>query len=279
MADRPGWRLRHQTNRVKSVRSEARGLWNDAAGRHVNHRYLGPHESDATTAVAELENQHRALQRSVHHVEAAREHGRKAAIHASDTLDHLAEARADVTVTYDYLGLAGRYEEQAAVLEQRCADLARDAGSPCGGTPGHHGVTGARDAPQLMLDAIRQHDLQAQPFPHAHTIQFHVGLEDRALRARLSGRKAKMRASTFGDQSTAERTVDRLLKMRQHDVREWLAGSSPVKRLRGDMGEVVGRTLTRGHASPEAQTWASVVLRRDDSLPGGFFVETAFPGT
>jgi hypothetical protein len=68
------------------------------------------------------------------------------------------------------------------------------------------------------------------------------------------------------------------------DIAAWLAGRdkrAPYTFVE-DMGEIVGQVLTyadvtRGVVVPTQVTAVRLVLRRNDELPGGFTVVTAYP--
>ena len=84
--------------------------------------------------------------------------------------------------------------------------------------------------------------------------------------------------------ATAQRCVDIAVTRRSAEIASWLSGRdkrAPFTFVE-DMGEVVGQMLTfaevsRGVVVPTQVTAVRLVLRRNDELPGGFTVVTAYP--
>ena len=112
-----------------------------------------------------------------------------------------------------------------------------------------------------------------------HTISRHVGRSDDQLRERLKRESGITAASTYTDQSTAERVVAETLNREQRRVDAWAArqGNRPNLALdyRGTSDRVIGRSMRRGRSSPDECVDAVVVLRslRD----GRFIVLTSYP--
>ena len=124
-----------------------------------------------------------------------------------------------------------------------------------------------------------RYDLARDEQLGGHTISRHVGRSDDQLRERLNREPGISAASTYTDQSTAERVVAATLSREQRRVEAWAArqGNRPNLALdyRGKSGSVIGRSIRRGRSSPNECVDAVVVLR--SLREGGFIVLTSYP--
>lgn len=128
-------------------------------------------------------------------------------------------------------------------------------------------------------DEVVAYNLVADEARGGHTLTRHVGRTDDQLRERLAREPGISAASTYTDRAAAERTVARALAQHARRVEAWLArdGQRPNLALdyRGPADDVIGRTLTRGRATPAPSTNAVVVLRWDGYR--GYYVLTSYP--
>jgi hypothetical protein len=130
------------------------------------------------------------------------------------------------------------------------------------------------DAPSVAA----RRDLSADEARGGHTLARHVGRSDADLRDRLRRESGISAASTYSDRPSAERVVAAAIAQQDARVQAWARRSGNRPNLavdyRGRRGDVIGRSLRRGQATPVDCTDALVVLRwRGD----GFFVLTSYP--
>lgn len=137
------WRLGQQTRHVQSVRSDARGLWNDSAATHIDQRFLRPHQESASRMVAELEAQLASAEKSADHVEQAKEFGVAANRQVAIAGEAIAESQRSQASTYEYAQQAWQHEHEAAQLEALALSLAEQATGACSGCASHRGDAGA----------------------------------------------------------------------------------------------------------------------------------------
>jgi hypothetical protein len=151
-----------------------------------------------------------------------------------------------------------------AILWFRSADREAAAGPAGSGAPSPSGASSA------------SYDLAPDEARGGHTLERHVGRNDDELRRRLEEEAGISAASSFTDRSTAERVVAATLERERRRVDRWLADGRGNLALdyRGAPGEIVGRTLPRGAASPKPTGDARVVLAKSGST---FRVVTAYP--
>ncbi len=103
-----------------------------------------------------------------------------------------------------------------------------------------------------------------------------MGRQPAELARRLESNPKLPLASTFIDETRAERLVAEALARRGAAIEEWLAGTAPKTRLDEVMDVPTGLCLSRAEGLFEG-TSLRVVLARDPSMPDGYRVLTAFP--
>ncbi len=126
-------------------------------------------------------------------------------------------------------------------------------------------------------------DLSVYESHGGHTLRRHVDTRPGDEMRRIL-REGVAAAGRFVSRATAQRCVDVAVTRRSGDIAAWLAGRdkrAPFTFVE-DMGEVVGHMLTfaevsRGVVVPTQVTAVQLVLRRNDELPGGFTLVTAYP--
>jgi len=132
------------------------------------------------------------------------------------------------------------------------------------------------EAGTLRLLPRRQGWLRQHEHSGSHTLERHVGKTDDQLRARFAEPNPPRVASTFTDDSTAERAVSRLLDSRQSSIDNWLSGSAQRLALDGRAPTIVGRSMDAS-GNVTLVEGLRAVLVRDARMPEGYRILTAFP--
>ncbi|MCP3423114.1 RNase A-like domain-containing protein [Nocardioides pinisoli] len=109
-----------------------------------------------------------------------------------------------------------------------------------------------------------------------HTIERHVGMSEQQLVDRLQRHPRLRQASTFDNESTAERLIATVLERRAADVDAWSRSPTGRLTLTEDLGVRTGTSVGRdgGAVTP---TGVRVILQADDGAPTGWRILTAFP--
>ncbi|MCY7402124.1 MAG: hypothetical protein LH477_14440 [Nocardioides sp.] len=118
--------------------------------------------------------------------------------------------------------------------------------------------------------------LAEHEMPPGHTLSDHVGrtVDELVERCRTKG---LARSSTFPDDSTAERVIDRALDTQKSVIEEWLrSGTQKALPLNLELGTKTGITVTKS-AEVVEQTGVRVVLVPNASMPRGWQILTAYP--
>ncbi|MEV7441466.1 RNase A-like domain-containing protein [Streptomyces sp. NPDC091204] len=116
----------------------------------------------------------------------------------------------------------------------------------------------------------------------SHTIERHVTMTTRDLRARLRSNPGMDAASRYIDEASAQRFTDAAMLKHQKEIGEWLANPKK-KKLDFSMhfNDATGMSLTRENfKNGIAAQWVNgvqVVLKRDPSAPSGYRVLTSYP--
>ena len=120
-------------------------------------------------------------------------------------------------------------------------------------------------------------DLRREESRGGHTLAKHVGKNDAWLADRLRREPNIPAASSYPDETTAERVVARTLADNQVRVNEWMARSGPRPNLVLEYhGEApIGRVLTRGADASHPSALAMVVLKWSNEH--NYFVLTSYP--
>jgi hypothetical protein len=120
-------------------------------------------------------------------------------------------------------------------------------------------------------------DLQREEARGGHTIAKHVGKSDGWLSDRLRREPNIPAASSYPDETTAERVIARTLADNQTRVQDWIARSGPrpnlVLEFHGDAP--IGRVLSRGAEASHPSSIALIVLKW--SSEHNYFVLTSYP--
>ena len=122
------------------------------------------------------------------------------------------------------------------------------------------------------------------PKSHAHTLEKHVRVDTRDLRARLRAEPKRKTVSRYINEESAQRFTEAVVLKRQKQIDEWL--NSPRQSLKesfkvADLGEHTGLSLSRHNfrngLPPEWVKGATVILKRDPTAPMGYRVLTSYP--
>ena len=119
--------------------------------------------------------------------------------------------------------------------------------------------------------------LRSHEHSGSHTLLKHVEKTDEQLLARYGDEPWITGSSSFADQDTAERALEKLVGSERHAIKEWLAGNSDRRLpLSGDAGRIIGRFVSvEGHGIDVRGF--RMVLVKDASMPHGYRVFTAYP--
>lgn len=137
------------------------------------------------------------------------------------------------------------------------------------------GERGSMKHPSSWLGRDRKPGwLKEHEVPPGHTIERHVGKSAEELAERLAD-TTRRQASSFVDQATAERSIDRVVDHYADRIRAWVdAGGSDKLVLRLDLGESTG-TVLLADGTTLSPTAVKVVLI--PSNRGGWHLLTAYP--
>lgn len=112
-----------------------------------------------------------------------------------------------------------------------------------------------------------------------HTLSKHVNVDDAYITRRVARGEAG-RASRWLDRRTAERVTARVIGLNRATIAAWLASSGNPRmalRLGSTQDGVTGWSVDASHAVPQQVTGARVVLQKDPTQPGGYFILTSYP--
>ncbi|MFG2600998.1 RNase A-like domain-containing protein [Streptomyces sp. NPDC048462] len=115
----------------------------------------------------------------------------------------------------------------------------------------------------------------------SHTIERHVEMTTRDLRARLRSSPGMDAASRYIDEGSAQRFSDAAMLKHQKEIGEWLASPKKKLALSEYFDEATGMSLTRENFKRgTAAQWVNgvqVVLKRDPSAANGYRILTSYP--
>ncbi|MER6448823.1 hypothetical protein DEJ51_13650 [Streptomyces venezuelae] len=116
----------------------------------------------------------------------------------------------------------------------------------------------------------------------SHTIERHVTMTTRDLRARLRANPKMPAASRYIDEASAQRFTDEAMLKNQKKISEWLASPKGQKMdFTEEFDEATGLSLTRENFKRgTAAQWVNgvqVVLKRDPSAANGYRILTSYP--
>lgn len=109
-----------------------------------------------------------------------------------------------------------------------------------------------------------------------HTMRVHVGRSREWLHDRVVNHPTAKHASSFPDETTAERAVAETLGRRSNEIDTWLAGKTAQHRIDDVLDRVIGVSIDRAGDAIEVRG-LRVVLVRDPQMPEGYWIKTAYP--
>jgi hypothetical protein len=120
-------------------------------------------------------------------------------------------------------------------------------------------------------------DLSRDEAAGGHILRKHVGQTDDELRDRMRRESRITGASTYTDQSTAERAVGEAIAQSNDRIERWLnrPGGHPNLVIDYDSPVPIGRTINRGQSEPHACAHAIVVLKYSGT--SDYYVLTSYP--
>lgn len=119
--------------------------------------------------------------------------------------------------------------------------------------------------------------LTAHESAGGHTLARHVGLTEIELAKRLATQITLPRASSFANREVAEQAISEAIDANQTQITNWLTGSSARCQISYTAISPIGITLARGATKTVAAQNIQIVLKRDSSVPFGYYILTAYP--
>lgn len=120
-----------------------------------------------------------------------------------------------------------------------------------------------------------------------HTLERHVNvttddLRDRAnSRGQYAGERSPPMSSRYADRATAENVIATVVADNHTEIETWLNNpASPATQgfdSKGPFNKPIGEGVPRGSEVAQPLSSARVVLRKDPSAPGGYFILTSYP--
>ena len=110
-----------------------------------------------------------------------------------------------------------------------------------------------------------------------HLIDRHVGKTNQQLTERLNSDSRISAASSFPDETTADRAIGSAINANQNQIDSFLNGSSNRISFDYDTGSSVGNVMQRGNSNSSTVTSVRVVIQRDLNMPDGYRIVTGFP--
>jgi len=132
--------------------------------------------------------------------------------------------------------------------------------------------SGYGDCVQIVPDG----GLAAHERAAGHTIEKHVEKSIEYLRSRLTD-EGLDRASTFVSREQAEQLTSYNIDRNSDDIRDWLGTDKKTLVVDSNFGSKTGDILEYGAESPASGNGVTTVLRKDNSMPGGYRVHTSYP--
>jgi hypothetical protein len=119
--------------------------------------------------------------------------------------------------------------------------------------------------------------LAAHEAQGGHLITRHVGRTDAQLAQRLQAEPNIPAASTFLNRADAEVAVSEALNANSHRVTAFLASTQAKTSFTHDLIRPVGVSMLNGVTHSQSASKLLLVLKKDASLPLGYFLLTGFP--
>lgn len=120
--------------------------------------------------------------------------------------------------------------------------------------------------------------LTAHELAGGHTLVRHVGLTEAQLANRLATQTTLPKASSFTNREIAEQAISDAINANQALISSWLSsGASKLQLNPYTASSSLGSSLARGATSAVPAQKVQVILKRDASLPLGYYILTAYP--
>ncbi|WP_336355914.1 RHS repeat-associated core domain-containing protein [Pseudomonas granadensis] len=110
-----------------------------------------------------------------------------------------------------------------------------------------------------------------------HLIIKHVGRTDAQLAQRLQAEPNIPAASTFRNRAEAEAAVSEALSANSQTITDFLSSNKGKTNFTHDLNRPVGVTMLNGLSHSQTATKLLLVLKKDPTLPLGYFLLTGFP--
>ncbi|MFH0024919.1 RNase A-like domain-containing protein, partial [Pseudomonas fluorescens] len=110
-----------------------------------------------------------------------------------------------------------------------------------------------------------------------HLIIKHVGRTDAQLAQRLQAEPNIPAASTFRNRAEAEAAVSEALSANSQTITDFLSSNKGKTNFTHDLNRPIGVTMLNGLSHSQTATKLLLVLKKDPTLPLGYFLLTGFP--
>jgi Bacterial CdiA-CT RNAse A domain len=130
-----------------------------------------------------------------------------------------------------------------------------------------------RSSPLVPGGGLQAHEGSATY--RGHTIGKHVKKTPTELAQRLAMEPRVNVSSSFVDRARAEAAIARVLDGNRQAIASWLTDPELPLKLRGDFGEIVGVSVTRGGKAVTTSKLRVILKAEDSDL--GFYIRTAYP--
>lgn len=110
-----------------------------------------------------------------------------------------------------------------------------------------------------------------------HLLIKHVGRTDAQLAERLQAEPHLPAASTFSDRARAEAAVSEALRVNAQNVQDFLNSKKGKTTITHNLNQPVGVSLLNRATHPQPTQKLLLVLKKDPTLPLGYFLLTGFP--
>jgi hypothetical protein len=119
--------------------------------------------------------------------------------------------------------------------------------------------------------------LAAHEAQGGHLIIKHIGRTESQLAQRLQAEPNIPAASTFLNRAEAEVAVSEALVANAQKIQNFLNSNKAKTNFTHDLSRPVGVSMLNGHSQSQSATKLLLVLKKDPTLPLGYFLLTGFP--
>ena len=125
------WSIAQELRVLQDLRRDISVVWEDEAAREINSRYLNPHETDALSMRAELQEQSELLKQAEHKLQAARKFRQQADNLSKIVAERSQFARQDLDNAYSSYDVFVQYNADARSKLPTIQQLINRANSAC----------------------------------------------------------------------------------------------------------------------------------------------------